>query len=1248
MDRNQSIGGTSLSPLSANSTSPRESLEVLAGIPTDMGDVAVEAQQPRRMHGRVRFKFDAKHSKDAAVLDRERGQLQAYEYLCHIGEAKEWIEACIKEPIAPIHHMDEELRNGIVLARLAKTFQPDAVKRIFEDRTRLQFRHSDNINYLFEAMRRVGLPEVFFFELTDLYEKKNIPKVIYCIHALSHLLVKKGLAPAIKNLVGELQFTDEQLDATQQSLDESGVSMPSFAGVGDALAKELKEAPELTEEEKRDLYYKENIEKVVRCQAVVRGRQAQDRYKVLLEKDRAEKERLRVERERKYAQDVIKAQAIVRGHQQRRKYLERKGHFAANEDKIARIQAGWKARKARQAYQGRLRELRTSDELWAKLQARIKAKHQRARYLERLNYLKSHESEVVKIQANWRAKKMAKAYRGLASLKNPDVKTLQNFLHLLDDSDEDFDEELDVEKLRQLVIKKIRENLSLEQEVTDLDVKISLLVKNRITLEEVIHATSKKKRALLSEALLQDKDTSSWNLIAKDKDNRSRRAHYEQLFYLLQTQPHYLAKMMFSMNKTRGQSATKVLENVVLTLYGYAQNPREEYMLLNLIKTAIKVEVDESAKLEEFWRANPYFIRLVLQYTRGAKNAQFLRDLLSPLTKAVLTDGSLDLETEPLNIWKSLIREEESRTGEKSSRPYDATLQQAMEDPEVKAVQAAHFAKLREITDRFLSAICGSLDKMPFGIRNIAMEMKEVLKEKFPGNDDEILKCVGNLLYYRYMNPAIVAPEAFDVIESGATISPIQRKNLADIAKLLHQISVGKLFNQPADDQSGLAAYLNAASKKFFAFFRDASTVETAEEYFNMDEYVDMGSARKPTILITQGEILQVHRALVENLDDFVDLGEKDPLKVILNDLGTPPPATPSETSGSSEITLALKNRFASLEDDKEVQKKQLFTEAKRCVLAIIRVQTGKNLLDVLEAPVTEREEAAFTELKEKEAESQVARRAFEMKQAQQMKDLKGSTMLGGSLGNLTQTAEMPGSQSTLAASRDTLMKTSDGTGITFFQLKRRALENMAKLEAEGLVTKSNSYQDMLNSIAKDMLNKHRRRSQRRRELESLKQTLQNLEEKASYLEDQKKSYHSYIDACMAQLNKKTKDKKKPAVFTKQYYHQKDLQKSGKLPQYGSYKYSASDLHKKGVLVGIEDYSPKQYGGITLTISSDEAGVFNIEASFMGIKMPEKMELRLEDLLQAQYNNVSVITLFEGAKVNVNLLIFLLNKKFYV
>lgn len=37
----------------------------------------------------------------------------------------------------------------------------------------------------------------------------------------------------------------------------------------------------------------------------------------------------------------------------------------------------------------------------------------------------------------------------------------------------------------------------------------------------------------------------------------------------------------------------------------------------------------------------------------------------------------------------------------------------------------------------------------------------------------------------------------------------------------------------------------------------------------------------------------------------------------------------------------------------------------------------------------------------------------------------------------------------------------------------------------------------------------------------------------------------------------------------------------------------------------------------------------------------------LQDLLQLQYEGVAVMKLFDRATVNVNLLIFLLNKKFY-
>ena len=65
--------------------------------------------------------------------DTQRHLIQAYEYLCHVGEAHQWIEGCIGEEIGfNILEMEEGLRNGVVLAKLVRAFHPQAVRRIFE------------------------------------------------------------------------------------------------------------------------------------------------------------------------------------------------------------------------------------------------------------------------------------------------------------------------------------------------------------------------------------------------------------------------------------------------------------------------------------------------------------------------------------------------------------------------------------------------------------------------------------------------------------------------------------------------------------------------------------------------------------------------------------------------------------------------------------------------------------------------------------------------------------------------------------------------------------------------------------------------------------------------------------------------------------------------------------------------------------------------------------------------------------
>jgi Ras GTPase-activating-like protein IQGAP2/3 len=66
-------------------------------------------------------------------MDRQRHAIAAYEYLCHVGEAQQWVEGCLDENLDfGVTEMEEGLKDGVVLARLARKFLGEAVvKRIW-------------------------------------------------------------------------------------------------------------------------------------------------------------------------------------------------------------------------------------------------------------------------------------------------------------------------------------------------------------------------------------------------------------------------------------------------------------------------------------------------------------------------------------------------------------------------------------------------------------------------------------------------------------------------------------------------------------------------------------------------------------------------------------------------------------------------------------------------------------------------------------------------------------------------------------------------------------------------------------------------------------------------------------------------------------------------------------------------------------------------------------------------------------
>lgn len=66
--------------------------------------------------------------KTAAELDGARARNTAYEYLCHLEEARQWMAACLERDLPPASELEGYMRNGILMAQLGRFFAPDVRK----------------------------------------------------------------------------------------------------------------------------------------------------------------------------------------------------------------------------------------------------------------------------------------------------------------------------------------------------------------------------------------------------------------------------------------------------------------------------------------------------------------------------------------------------------------------------------------------------------------------------------------------------------------------------------------------------------------------------------------------------------------------------------------------------------------------------------------------------------------------------------------------------------------------------------------------------------------------------------------------------------------------------------------------------------------------------------------------------------------------------------------------------------------
>ncbi|EPR79320.1 Calponin domain protein [Spraguea lophii 42_110] len=207
-------------------------------------------ERKRNVHERLEYGICS-----AEEMDIERKNQAAYDYLCRVEEAKQWISSKIDVDLTNCD-FDDALSKGIVLAQLMKKFVPSSVKKIFYDEYK-QYRHTDNHNFFIDGAEKLGLPRIFYFGVLDCYEKKNIPNVVYCLHALAHYMSRVGFSDDIKGLSGKISFSDGLIEKTKEEFKQKGIKMPEFGKIKDVISKQSDMGEDLATTIKQKIAYEE-------------------------------------------------------------------------------------------------------------------------------------------------------------------------------------------------------------------------------------------------------------------------------------------------------------------------------------------------------------------------------------------------------------------------------------------------------------------------------------------------------------------------------------------------------------------------------------------------------------------------------------------------------------------------------------------------------------------------------------------------------------------------------------------------------------------------------------------------------------------------------------------------------------------------------------------------------------------------------------------------------------------------------
>jgi len=439
-------------------------------------------------------------------------------------------------------------------------------------------------------------------------------------------------------------------------------------------------------------------------------------------------------------------------------------------------------------------------------------------------------------------------------------------------------------ELKSRISSQSKKNFVSERDVRYLDSRIALLIANRMALDEQNEVA----------AHLEDQDDADPEVYPDDR----KMQHYGQLFFLLQSEPRHIASLCRMVSLAEIDT---LLQTVMFTLYGNQYESREEHLLLTMFQNVLTAQFETATEFSSLLRANTPVSRMMTTYTRRGPGQAYLKTVLSERINSLIELKDLNLEINPLKVYEQMVSQIEEEKGSlPDDLPRGVTSEAAAQNADVQAIIQPRVNMLIEIANSFLATFLASTEQVPYGIRWICKQIRSLTKRKYPeATDHAICSLIGGFFFLRFINPAIVTPQAYMLVDGIPSKHP--RRTLTLIAKMLQNLA-----NKPSYAKEAYMyptnPFVEQNKTRINQFLNELCEVGDFYESLEMDQYMAL-SKKDMQINISLNEIYNTHSLLMQHIDILAPK-EKDHLRILLIEAGPAPPQVPRKDNKTIELML--------------------------------------------------------------------------------------------------------------------------------------------------------------------------------------------------------------------------------------------------------------------------------------------------------------------------------------------------------